>query len=378
MRKSGQILGRDIRRLLRVPRAFIIIVGVLITPALYAWFNINAFWDPYNHTQNIRIAVVNNDRGASAERVGEVDVGEQITEQLKGNDKIGWVFLPEDEARDGLMRGDYYAMFLIPPEFSEDLLSLVSGTYTQPVLEYYVNEKSNGVAPSITDAGASAVDTAVSEAFKKKVGEAAATELRNKGFTSREDAEEARGKASGSFGQIAADLDASQGRVATMKQSIIGARPVVAELNTLVGSVDDTLRSVDSSLGEAEGIIAELQKSSAGFSADTSAALVESTNALSLGAASASASIAEATGQLGTAQGRVRSAVGEVDGVVKQGESAAAQLRAMSAGAALSPEVRAQLDAAASALEERTAASHAVLDGLNNVDRSASAAMGSR
>lgn len=377
MRKSGQILGRDIRRLLRVPRAFIIIVGVLIIPALYAWFNINAFWDPYAHTQNIRIAVVNNDRGASAERVGEVDIGEQITEQLKGNDKIGWVFLPEDEARDGLMRGDYYAMFLIPPEFSEDMLSLVSGTYTQPVLEYYVNEKSNGVAPSITDAGASAVDTAVSEAFKKKVGEAAATELRNKGFASRDGAEEVRGKASGSFGQIAADLDAAQGRVATMKQSISGARPVVAELNTLVGSVDDTLVSVDSSLGEAEGIIAELQKSSAGFSADTSAALVESTNALSLGAASANASIAEATNQLGTAQGRVRSAVGEVDGVVKQGESAAAQLRAISAGAALSPEVRAQLDAAASALEERTAASRAVLDGLNNVDRSAGAALAS-
>lgn len=377
MRKSRHILGRDIRRLLRVPRAFIIIVGVLITPALYAWFNINAFWDPYAHTQNIRIAVVNNDRGASAERVGEVDVGEQITEQLKGNDKIGWVFLPEDEARDGLMRGDYYAMFLIPPEFSEDLLSLVSGTYTQPVLEYYVNEKSNGVAPSITDAGASAVDTAVAEAFKKKVGEAAATELRNTGFASRDNAEEVRGKASGSFGQIAANLDASQGRVATMKQSISEARPVVAELNTLVGSVDDTLGSVDSSLGEAEGIIAELQKSSAGFSADTSTALVESTNALSLGAASANASIAEATDQLGTAQGRVRSAVGEVDGVVKQGESAVAQLRALSAGVALSPEVRAQLDAATSALEERTAASRAVLDGLNNVDRSAGAALAS-
>ena len=167
------------------------------------------------------------------------------------------------------------------------------------MLEYYVNEKSNGVTPSITDAGASAVDTAVSEAFKKKVGEAAATELRNKGFAARDDAEEARGKASGSFGQIAADLDAAQGRVATMKQSISGARPVVAELNTLVGSVDDTLRSVDSSLGEAEGIIAELQKSSAGFSADTSTALVESTNALSLGAASANASIAEATGHVG-------------------------------------------------------------------------------
>ena len=58
MRKSRQILGRDIRRLLRVPRAFIIIVGVLITPSLYAWFNINAFWDPYAHTQNIHLSLI--------------------------------------------------------------------------------------------------------------------------------------------------------------------------------------------------------------------------------------------------------------------------------------------------------------------------------
>ncbi|MCT1555158.1 YhgE/Pip domain-containing protein [Corynebacterium sanguinis] len=377
MRKSGQILGRDLRRLLRVPRAFIIIVGVLITPALYAWFNINAFWEPYDHTQNIRIAVVNNDRGASTDLVGEVDVGEQIAEQLRDNDKIGWVFLPEDEARDGLMRGDYYAMFLIPPEFSEDLLSLVSGTYTQPVLEYYVNEKSNGVAPSITDAGASAVDAAVSSAFKQKVGEAAATELRETGLTLRDNADEVRGRAAGSFADIAAALDAAQLRISTMKQSVSGARPVVGELSALVESVDDTLGSVDSSLGEAEGIIAELQSSAAGFTADTSTALVESTNALSLGAASANSTIAGATDQLGTAQGRVRSAISEVDGVVEQGESATAQLRALSASAALSPEIRAQLDSAASALEERTTASRTVLDGLNEVDRSTGAVLAS-
>ena len=76
MKAEGKDRKADVARIARVPRTWIIIIGVLITPALYAWFNINAFWDPYANTQNIRIAVVNNDRGASAERVGEVDVGE--------------------------------------------------------------------------------------------------------------------------------------------------------------------------------------------------------------------------------------------------------------------------------------------------------------
>ena len=38
--------------------ALVIAVGLCILPALYAWFNIYANWDPYANTGNIRIAVV--------------------------------------------------------------------------------------------------------------------------------------------------------------------------------------------------------------------------------------------------------------------------------------------------------------------------------
>ncbi len=360
-----------------MPRAFVIVIGVLITPALYAWFNINAFWDPYSHTQNIHIAVVNNDRGGSADRVGDIDVGSQIEEQLKSNDRIGWEFVPEDKAREGLMRGDYYAMFVIPPEFSQDLLSLVTGTYTQPALQYYVNEKTNGVSPSITDTGANAVDSAVSEAFKQKVGDAAATQLREKGVALRGDIDDARGKASGSLGQVADNLDSASVRVSGMKSTVDGARPVIGELTGLVHDVDSTLGEVDSALTNVDGLVTELQNSSAGFSSATSTALIESTNALSVGAASANTSIASATDQLGTAQTRVRSAVDEVNGVVTQGEAAVAQFQATADGAALSPPVKAQVDSAISALNERTGASRQILDSLNGVDQSTTATLDS-
>ncbi|WJY67925.1 YhgE/Pip domain-containing protein [Corynebacterium auris] len=377
MRQSGQILGRDIRRLVRVPRAFIILVGVLITPALYAWFNINAFWDPYANTENIRIAVVNQDQGATNEDVGEIDVGKQISEQLADNDTIGWEFLPEDEARDGLMRGQYYAMFLIPPSFSEDILSLVEENYVQPTLEYYANEKINGVSPTITDAGASAVDSAIATAFKQEVGQAAAQELRDKGLELRDGTNDARNEATGGLAQVAEGLDSAGQRVQDMKATINGTRPVVGELRGLVVSVDETLGSVSTALGDVEGLIRSLEASSGDFSAAASTALIESTSALNRGAVSANDSITSATDRLSTAQARVRAAVGEVDDVVAQGEAAVDQLRALSDSAPLSPAIKATLDSAVSALDERTGASRSILDGLNELDRTSGAALDS-
>ncbi|MEB2538174.1 hypothetical protein [Micrococcus luteus] len=84
VRKSWQVFARDVGRLARVRKAWIIVIGVLITPALYAWFNISAFWDPYSNTENISVAVANFDEGASSDLTGAVSIGDQVEEQLKG------------------------------------------------------------------------------------------------------------------------------------------------------------------------------------------------------------------------------------------------------------------------------------------------------
>ncbi|WP_342319634.1 YhgE/Pip domain-containing protein [Corynebacterium mayonis] len=377
MVKSGEILARDIRRLMRVPRAIIIIIGVLVTPALYAWFNINAFWDPYEQTRNIHIAVVNQDRGASTEQIGDVDVGGQIVEELKENDAIGWEFVDESRAHEGLKRGEFYAVFLIPPSFSEDFLSLTSGTYTQPVLEYYVNEKTNGVSPAITDTGATAVETSVTEAFKKKVGEAAAAELRDAGVSLRANAQEVRDETGGGLGQVAADLDAASERVSAMRGSVESARPVVTELNNVVTSVDTALGEIGTALGDSEALVRELEATSADFAAANSTAFIESANAVSTGAAAAQASIAGATDQLYTVKRRAQVLANEIDGVVTQGEAASAQLRALSTVAPLSPQIKGNIDAAIGVLDQRTDASRAVLDSLNQLDANSTAALGS-
>ena len=135
MRQSWKIFTRDVKRLGRVPKAWIILIGILFVPALYSWFNVAAFWDPYGNTENIKVSVVNEDQGGDSDVIGHLDVGQQITEQLQNNDQLGWQIEDAATAEDRLRRGETYASIIIPEDFTSDLLAITEGTLTRPTLE---------------------------------------------------------------------------------------------------------------------------------------------------------------------------------------------------------------------------------------------------
>ena len=165
MKKSFQIFKRDIGRLSKNIVALIVVIGVCIIPSLYAWFNIAANKDQYGNTANIKIAVANNDAGTENDMLGNLDVGGQIVDTLKENDSLGWVFVSEDKAISGVKSGEYYAAIVIPDNFSESMVSFLSGKIEQPEFDYYLNEKKNAIAPKITDTGANTIQQQVNTEF---------------------------------------------------------------------------------------------------------------------------------------------------------------------------------------------------------------------
>lgn len=165
MKKSFQIFKRDIGRLSKNIVALIVVIGVCIIPSLYAWFNIAANKDPYGNTANIKIAVANNDAGTENDMLGNLDVGGKIVDTLKENDSLGWVFVSEDKAISGVKSGEYYAAIVIPDNFSESMVSFLSGKIEQPEFDYYLNEKKNAIAPKITDTGANTIQQQVNTEF---------------------------------------------------------------------------------------------------------------------------------------------------------------------------------------------------------------------
>lgn len=62
MRNIWQIFIRDARRIRNNVIALIVIMGIIVVPCLYAWFNIAASWDPYNNTDNLKVAVASVDQ----------------------------------------------------------------------------------------------------------------------------------------------------------------------------------------------------------------------------------------------------------------------------------------------------------------------------
>src|SRR5690625_1994406 len=142
----------------------ILIGGLVILPSLYAWLNIKASWDPYAQTDQIPIGVVNEDEGAVI-RNQQVNVGEELVKALKENADFEWNFVDRQTAIDGVEYGNYYAVIVVPSNFSETLGTVITDQPTKAEIEYYVNEKINAIAPKITDKGASVIVEQISSQF---------------------------------------------------------------------------------------------------------------------------------------------------------------------------------------------------------------------
>ncbi len=158
MRNVLKILKRDLLRLLKTPQALVVVFALMVIPSLYTWYNVIGFWNPYDNTGNLTVCVVNQDAGGSSELTGELNVGERIVDQLHENDQLHWEFTDYDAAMNELKSGRAYAAYVIPEHFTADLLTLTTGDFTQPKIEYYVNEKSGPVAATASDIFCAAFD----------------------------------------------------------------------------------------------------------------------------------------------------------------------------------------------------------------------------
>ena len=148
MKNIIKVFKRDLKSIVKNPIALIIVAGVCVIPALYAWVNIKACWDPYGNTSTMPIAVVNNDKG-SVVLGEEINVGQEVVEELKQNNNIGWKFVSKENADAGVVDGTYFASIEIPERFSEDLVSITTDKANKAEIIYKLDTKANPVAGKI-------------------------------------------------------------------------------------------------------------------------------------------------------------------------------------------------------------------------------------
>ena len=298
MKKAFQIFKRDLKRLLHNPVAMVITIGVCIIPSLYAWYNIEANWDPYSNTSGVKIAVANEDEGVENELTGSLNAGEQTVEQLKENDDLGWVFTDAESAKEGVYSGEYYAAIVIPKDFSEKLTSMLTGDFEQPELTYYVNEKKNAIAPKVTDTGAETIEEQLNETFVATVSSTLVEQAQKLGVD-----------------VDAAGERAEQGVLANVSDSVDALQRVREGLGGMATTIDDAKVAATSAKSSLAGMNAEtpalvdaLDKGHQLLGTTRSAA-GEFHTALST-------ALANGATQLGTASSKADAAVGSMAGAV--------------------------------------------------------------
>ena len=165
MKQIIEIFKNDIKEIFRKVNTWIIIIGLIFLPSMYAWPNILSSWDPYSHTNNIKVAVISEDEGATVEGKN-VNLGESLITNLKGNKNLDWQFVSsKQQAENGVKIGDFYASIVIPKSFSSDITSITRGELKKATIEYTVNEKINAISPKITNSGASALANTIGKNF---------------------------------------------------------------------------------------------------------------------------------------------------------------------------------------------------------------------
>lgn len=150
LRNILKVFKRDLKSIRKNPIALIIVIALSIIPCLYAWINIKACWDPYSNTSTIPVAIVNEDKGTTLFEK-EINIGKEVVSSLEENTSIGWDFVTEKKGDMGLVDGTYFAMIIIPEDFSQNITSLLNDSPKKPEIIYKANSKATPVASKITE-----------------------------------------------------------------------------------------------------------------------------------------------------------------------------------------------------------------------------------
>ena len=303
-------------RLLRNPVALVITIGVCVIPSLYAWYNIVANWDPYANTANIKIAVANEDEGTTNEYTGTMNAGEQVIEQLRKNDQLGWTFTDAKEAKEGVYRGDYYAGIIIPKDFSEKLTSMLTGEFTEPKLVYYVNEKKNAIAPKVTDTGASTIQEQINSTFVSTVSKTLVKTLQDVGTIAKDKGADAESGILANTAEARKALDKVRSALSGMQDSVDATKDAVTSADTTLGKLNDQLPQLVQALDEGDTLLATTRTTSRDFSTSLSSALSGANRLMGKASSTASAAVGKVSTTVVMTQGYVDDSATALDGVV--------------------------------------------------------------
>src|SRR4051812_20164895 len=159
--RSPRLAALELRRFGRgkLPRAAL--VALLVLPLLYGALYLWSFWDPYGRLDRIPVALVNDDKGATAYG-RKLTAGDDLTKGLRESDTFDWHEVGAAEARKGVEDGTYYLSLTMPADLSRRIASSAGDSPETGALQVRTNDANNYIVGQISRTVFSEVRTAAS------------------------------------------------------------------------------------------------------------------------------------------------------------------------------------------------------------------------
>lgn len=150
----------------------VIFAVVLLIPIIYSFFYLKSYWDPYGNLTDMKIAIVNLDKGKEEENEGK-----EFVKSIKDSNVFNICEVDEETANKGLQDGKYYATITIPSNFTECLNSASTTDKQIAQITYSPNQATNYLATQIVNSAVKTMETSLEEKIDGKIVENLADKL---------------------------------------------------------------------------------------------------------------------------------------------------------------------------------------------------------
>lgn len=236
------------------------IIGVLLIPVLYAGMFLWAFWDPYDKLEDLPVAIVNEDQGASLEGKN-LEVGDELVKNLKKDKQFNFIFVDKEKGYKNLKNQDYYMLIEIPEDFSKNATTILDDTPKKLELKYVPNEGYNFLSAQIGESAIEQIKAAISENIIKTYSDTV-FEVMQTMADGYQSASDNAGELFDGASKVSDGNKTMKESLATLAAKQIEFKSGVDTLYEGIGKLSDGSQQVASGVGQLNGKFGELQNAS--------------------------------------------------------------------------------------------------------------------
>lgn len=159
---KNKLFLKEFSAIIKNKKLLIPIIAVMFIPVLYSGMFLWAFWDPYDHLDDLPVAIVNEDAGAVLEG-NELHLGNDLVDNLKESKDFNFQFVDKEEAYKDLNDQQYYMLVEIPKDFSKNATTLLEDKPQKMNLIYVPNESYNFLSAQIGGTAVEKIKASLSE-----------------------------------------------------------------------------------------------------------------------------------------------------------------------------------------------------------------------